>query len=52
MCRPLRSVSGQIGFLQQLTDNKTVLRAAVERLKFRSYSVTDFERPPMSNIRR
>jgi VWFA-related protein len=29
------STSGQIGFLQQLTDNKTVLRAAISRLNYR-----------------
>jgi len=28
------STSGRVGFLQQLTDNKTVLRAAVERLAY------------------
>jgi len=44
----IASVTGQIGFLQQLSDNKTVLRAAVDRLKVRPYSVTDMERPPMS----
>jgi VWFA-related protein len=44
----IASASGQIGFLQQLTDNKTVLRAALERLKYRPYSVRDFERPTMS----
>lgn len=44
----IASASGQIGFLQQLTDNKTVLRAALERLKFRPYSVRDFDRPAMS----
>ena len=44
----IASASGQIGFLQQLTDNKTVLRAALERLKYRPYSVRDLERPPMS----
>jgi len=44
----ITSASGQIGFLQQLTDNKTVLRAALERLKLRPYSVKDFERPPMT----
>jgi len=44
----IASASGQIGFLQQLTDNKTVLRAALERLKFRSYSLRDAERPAMS----
>jgi VWFA-related protein len=44
----ITSASGQIGFLQQLTNNKTVLRAALERMKFRSYSVRDIERPPMT----
>lgn len=44
----IASASGQIGFLQQLTDNKTVLRAALERLKVRPYSVRDFERPSMT----
>lgn len=44
----IASVTGQIGFLQQLTDNKTVLRAAVDRLKARTYSVTDLERPPLT----
>jgi VWFA-related protein len=42
------SASGQIGFLQQLTDNKAVLHAAVERIKVRPYSVRDMDRPPMS----
>jgi VWFA-related protein len=44
----ITSASGQIGFLQQLTDNKTVLRAALGRLKFRPYPVRDVERPPMT----
>jgi VWFA-related protein len=44
----ITSASGQIGFLQQLTDNKSVLRSAVERLKPKPYSVRDMERPPMS----
>lgn len=44
----IASTSGQIGFLQQLTDNKTVLHAAVERLKARPYSVGDSERPAMT----
>src|SRR6185295_19425692 len=44
----IASASGQIGFLQQLTDNKTVLRMALERLKVRPYSVRDFERPSMT----
>jgi VWFA-related protein len=44
----ITSASGQIGFLQQLTDNKTVLRAAIERLSFRSNSIRDNEVPTMS----
>jgi VWFA-related protein len=44
----ITSASGQIGFLQQLTDNKTVLRAAIERLKIRPYFVSDSERPSMT----
>ena len=43
----IASSSGQIGFLQQLTDNKAVLRQAVDRLKSRP-TIRDFERPPMS----
>ena len=44
----ITSVTGQVGFLQQLSDNKTVLRAAVDRLRARPYFVTDLERPPMT----
>ena len=44
----IASASGQIGFLQQLTDNKTVLRRALERLKVRPSSVRDNERPTMT----
>jgi len=33
----IASANGQIGFLQQLTDNKAALRAALERLKLRPY---------------
>jgi VWFA-related protein len=44
----IASASGQIGFLQQLTDNKTVLRAALARLKLRPYVVRDFETPAMT----
>ena len=44
----ITSVTGQIGFLQQLTDNKAVLRAAVGRLNARPYVVTDGDRPPMT----
>ncbi len=44
----IASSTGQIGFLQQLTDNKAVLRAAVERLRAQNKNVRDFERPAMS----
>jgi len=44
----IASASGQIGFLQQLTDNKTVLRNALQRIKLRPYSVRDIDRPPMT----
>jgi len=44
----ITSGSGQIGFLQQLTDNKAVLRAAVSRIAARPYGVQDRERPLMT----
>ncbi|MDQ2975279.1 MAG: VWA domain-containing protein [Acidobacteriota bacterium] len=44
----ITSASGQIGFLQQLTDQKFVLRAALERLKAHPYSARDSNRPPMT----
>lgn len=44
----IASATGQIGFLQQLTSDRTVLRAALERLLPRVYSVKDMERPAMS----
>ncbi|HEV2914658.1 MAG TPA: VWA domain-containing protein [Pyrinomonadaceae bacterium] len=44
----ITSSSGQVGFLQQLTDNKDVLRKAVERLSFRGVTVRDTENPPMT----
>jgi VWFA-related protein len=44
----IASAIGQIGFLQQLTHNKSVLRAALERIKLRLYSVKDNERPAMT----
>ena len=44
----IASASGQIGFLQQLTGDRTILKLAVDRLSPRSYSVRDFDRPPMS----
>jgi VWFA-related protein len=40
--------SGQLGFLQQPTDNQTVLRLATERLNTRTSMVKDLQRPHMS----
>src|SRR5205085_4051327 len=37
------STSGEVGLLQQLTSDKVVLRAAVERLKFRVERETDID---------
>jgi VWFA-related protein len=42
------SATGQPGFLQQLTTEKAVLRAAVGRIKPRTYNVRDGFSPPMS----
>ncbi|HEV2864595.1 MAG TPA: VWA domain-containing protein [Pyrinomonadaceae bacterium] len=42
------SASGSVGFLQQFTDNKAVLRAAVGRIAPRPTSLTDMERPAMT----
>ena len=44
----ITSASGQIGFLQQYTDNKAVLRAAVARLTYKTFDTRDMQRPPMS----
>ena len=44
----ITSASGQVGFLQQLTHDKTVLRAALKRLSVHPYSVHDFESPRMT----
>jgi VWFA-related protein len=44
----IASASGQIGFLQQFTDHKPVLRAAVARLNHRPYTVVDHENVPMT----
>ena len=44
----IASSSGQIGFLQQLTDDKRVLQAASERLVARTYTMKDSQRPPMT----
>jgi VWFA-related protein len=42
------SATGQIGFLQQLTDERAVLRAALARLSARAQAARDFESPRMS----
>ena len=42
------SASGQIGFLQQFTDDKVVLRAAASRINSRPFSTRDGQSPPMS----
>jgi VWFA-related protein len=44
----IASATGQIGFLQQLTTDRMVLRTALDRLTPRSYSVRDSERPPIT----
>lgn len=44
----ITSASGQVGFLQQLTGNRTVLRAAVERLSAVAPRGRDFQQPPIS----
>lgn len=44
----IASTSGRIGFLQQLTDNKTVLRAAVGRLAFNQNTETYAGKVPIS----
>lgn len=38
----IASSSGQIGFLQQFTDNKEVLASAISRLKHVPYTVSDY----------
>ncbi|HLM58056.1 MAG TPA: VWA domain-containing protein, partial [Pyrinomonadaceae bacterium] len=42
------TATGQLGFLQQFTDNKAVLRAAVARITPRATRHADLERPAMS----
>lgn len=42
------SASGNLGFLQQLTDNRSVLRAALQRLNFFNPPVKDKAEPPMT----
>src|SRR3989440_2959382 len=44
----IASVSGQLGSLQQRTDNKTVLRSAADRLRALQATMQSYERPPMT----
>jgi len=44
----ITSSSGQIGFLQQFTDDRTALRSAVARLNYRANTQINWENPPMS----
>jgi VWFA-related protein len=44
------SASGQIGFLQQITDNKAVLRAALARVYPVPDVVRDMDQPPMTEF--
>ena len=44
----IASPTGQIGFLQQLTNDRTVLKLALDRLNVKGFSSRDHDRPPMS----
>jgi VWFA-related protein len=44
----ITTATGQLGFLQQLTDNKDVLRIAAGKIKFRQPGALDTDSPPMS----
>jgi VWFA-related protein len=44
----ISSPSGQIGFLERFSDVKGVVRAAVNRLNHKPYSVRDYEQIPMT----
>ncbi len=44
----IASPSGQIGFLQQYTDNKDVLKAALDRVKYKNTDVNDLQQPFIS----
>lgn len=44
----ITSSSGQIGFLQQYTNNREVLKMAVARLSFRDFGARDIEQPIMT----
>lgn len=42
--------SGQLGFLEQVTSDKTVLLTAISRLHVRTITNRDSDRPPMSEL--
>ena len=42
--------SRQLGFMQQLTDNKAVLKQALMRLRYANDCVQDLGRPPMNEV--
>ena len=44
----ITSSSGQIGFLQQLSNDRIALRSAVARLNYKSNTKLDMDQPPMS----
>lgn len=44
----IASATGQIGFLQQLTNDPMILKLALDRLSPKTYSVRDLDRPPIS----
>ena len=44
----IASATGQVGFLQQLTTERTVLKLALQRVTAKSYAARDLDRPPMS----
>jgi VWFA-related protein len=44
----ITSSSGQIGFLQQFTNDKLALRSAVARLNYRANTQINMDNPPMS----
>jgi VWFA-related protein len=46
----IASPTKSIGFLQQFTNNKMVLRAAVERLSYQPFVVGDTQRPAMTEF--
>jgi VWFA-related protein len=46
----ISTASNQLGFLQQLSDDKRVLRAAASRLRLRESNVRDFQRPAMTEL--